>query len=90
LRRAVAVEHDARETNHAVTRPRVQIGDHLVLPPRVVDGCVRMAVVVDVLGEDGSPPFVLRWEDGSETVVYPSSAAYVVRRGSDDDDCHSE
>ena len=71
-------------------RPQVQIGDRLVLPPRVVGGDVRSAIVAEVLGENGSPPFVLRWEDGSETVVYPSSAAYVLQPESDGDDYRAE
>ncbi|MGI9594620.1 MAG: DUF1918 domain-containing protein [Acidimicrobiales bacterium] len=57
------------------------MGDRIVLPPRGGVGGARTAVVVEVLGEHGSPPFVLRWEDGSESVVYPSSAAFVVRPG---------
>jgi hypothetical protein len=26
-----------------------------------------------VLGEDGAPPYVVRWEDGHESHVYPGS-----------------
>lgn len=71
-------------------RPRVQVGDRLVLPARTVGGAPRTAIVVDVLGEGGLPPFLLRWEDGSETVVYPSSAAYVKRPGSDSEDYRAD
>lgn len=64
-----------------VTRPRVQIGDRLELPPRVPEGSVRIAVVIAILSSDGSPPYVVRWEDGTKTILYPSTAARVLRTG---------
>lgn len=72
-----------------MTRTRAKIGDRLVLSPRTDEGAARVAVVVEVLGADGSPPFVVRWADGSQTVVYPSSAAYVLPEGPDADDGRS-
>ncbi len=72
-----------------MTRPRAQKGDRLVLSPRTDEGTARVAVVVEVLGVDRSPPFVVRWADGSQSVVYPSSAAYVLAGGLDADDCRS-
>lgn len=64
-------------------RPQARVGDRLALPPRVAGGAVRTAIVVEVMGDDGSPPFLLRWDDGSQTIVYPSTAAYMMRPGSD-------
>ena len=66
-------------------RPRAQIGDRLVVPARVRDGKARVGVVVEVLGAEGLPPFSVRWEDGSQTLVYPSSAAHVVSAGPDEE-----
>lgn len=65
-----------------MTRPRVHVGDRLVLPARAAGGATRTAVVVEVLGEEGRPPFLLEWEDGSQTIVFPSTAAYVEGTGS--------
>ena len=31
------------------------------------------AKILEVHGEDGGPPFVVRWEDGTTTTLYPSS-----------------
>ena len=60
-----------------MTQLRVQVGDRLVLPARTVGEATRTAVVVEVLGDEGRPPFLLEWKDGSRTIVFPSSAAYV-------------
>lgn len=62
-------------------RVRVHVGDRLVLPPRTIDGSPRTAIVIEVLGADGMPPLLLEWEDGSQTIVYPSGTAYVERSG---------
>ncbi len=67
-------------------RPRVQIGDRVVLPLGAAGDGVRRGTVVEVLGEGGGPPFVLRWEDGSQSIVYLSSAALVVPPEEDGDD----
>lgn len=69
----------SRMGGERVTRPRVQVGDRLVLPARTVGGGTRTAVVVEVWGAEGLPPLLLEWEDGSQTIVFPSSAAYVER-----------
>lgn len=72
-----------------VTRPQVQIGDRLELPPRSRDGSVRTAVVIASLSPDGSPPYVVSWEDGSRTILYPSAAARVLRAEPDQDESAS-
>jgi hypothetical protein len=37
----------------------------------------RDAEVVKVLGEDGAPPYLVRWEDGHESEVFPGSDIYI-------------
>lgn len=37
----------------------------------------RQAVIVEVHGTDGAPPYLVRWEDGHESVFFPSSDAFV-------------
>ena len=39
----------------------------------------RRAVILEVLGRDGAPPFRVQWTDtGMEAVVHPSRTCYVV------------
>ncbi|MFY9712108.1 MAG: DUF1918 domain-containing protein [Microbacterium sp.] len=34
--------------------------------------------MLDVRGEDGAPPYLVRWTDGHEALVYPGTDARVV------------
>jgi hypothetical protein len=36
-------------------------------------------VIIEVHGTDGAPPYLVRWEDGHESVFFPSSDAFVER-----------
>ena len=57
---------------------RAEVGDRLVIRSRRVGGHVRDAEILEVLGEDGAPPFRVRWqEDGRISQVYPGSDALV-------------
>ncbi|HET9947574.1 MAG TPA: DUF1918 domain-containing protein [Longimicrobiales bacterium] len=59
---------------------RADPGDRLVIRGHHVGELERDGEIVEVLGEDGAPPFVVRWEDsGRQTRFYPSSDAYVQR-----------
>lgn len=53
-----------------------RVGDRLVveggaLRPR------RQAVILEVHGDDGAPPYVVRWCDGSEGAVFPGPDARI-------------
>jgi hypothetical protein len=64
------------ETKHSPLR--ASPGDRLVIRGHHVGELPRDAEVLEVLGEDGAPPFVVRWEDdGHVSRFYPSSDAYV-------------
>ena len=53
-------------------------GDRLVIRGHHVGEPSRDAEVLEVLGEDGGPPFLVRWEDdGRVSRLYPSSDAYI-------------
>jgi hypothetical protein len=57
---------------------RAAPGDRLVIHAHHVGEPERDAEILDVLGEDGAPPYVVRWSDnGSVSRCYPSSDAYV-------------
>ena len=53
-------------------------GDRLVIRGHHVGEPTRDAEILEVLGEDGGPPYLVRWDDsGHVTRAYPSSDAYV-------------
>jgi hypothetical protein len=58
--------------------PTAAPGDRLVVRAHHVGEPERDAEIVEVLGEDGHPPFRVRWQDtGHESVLFPGSDAIV-------------
>ncbi len=56
---------------------RAQPGDRLVLPVCVDGEAPQTALVLEVHGTDGHPPFKIRWDDrpsvdSGSTLLYPS------------------
>ena len=49
------------------------IGDKIVVHPRHVGEYGRHGVITALRHPDGSPPYVVRWEDGHEVIFYPSA-----------------
>ena len=59
---------------------RASVGDRLVVHSTHVDGPVRDGEILEVHGEDGAPPYVVRWDDdGHKTLVFPGADATVQR-----------
>jgi hypothetical protein len=57
---------------------RAAPGDRLVIRGHHVGEPERDGEILEVLGEDGGPPFLVRWSDtGRVSRAYPSSDAYV-------------
>jgi hypothetical protein len=56
------------------------VGDRLVVEGRKVDDARREGEVVEVRGEDGAPPYLVRWSDGHEGLTFPGPDAHVVPR----------
>lgn len=54
---------------------RAQPGDHIILAPPNVDGPLREGEVVEARGGDGQPPYVVKWSDGHEGLIYPGPGA---------------
>jgi hypothetical protein len=50
---------------------RAQQGDRVTVPGRHVGDPERHGQILEVRGPDGSPPYVVRWDDGHEAVVCP-------------------
>ena len=57
------------------------VGDHLVIEGRTVGTPRREGEVVEVRGEDGGPPYLVRWSDGHEGLAFPGPDAHVVPVG---------
>jgi Domain of unknown function (DUF1918) len=57
---------------------RAQVGDQLVVEGRTTNVPQQRGEVIEVRGDDGAPPYVVRWADGHEGLVYPGPDAHVV------------
>jgi Domain of unknown function (DUF1918) len=56
---------------------RANVGDELVVRGHHVGDEDRRGVVIEVHGEDGGPPYLVRWSDGHESTFFPSSDTVV-------------
>jgi hypothetical protein len=53
------------------------VGDRLHVHGRVVGAADHLAEIIEVRGEDGQPPYLVRHEDGHEALVFPGPDASV-------------
>lgn len=59
---------------------KASVGDRLVIKGHHVGESDRDAEIIEVRGEDGGPPYVVRWsDDGHEGLFFPGSDASVQR-----------
>ncbi len=56
---------------------RANVGDELVVRGHHVGDENREAVIIEVRGEEGTPPYLVRWRDGHQSVFFPSSDTVV-------------
>lgn len=52
---------------------RANAGDALLVRGHHVGEHDREATVIEVRGANGEPPYVVRWDDGHESMFFPSS-----------------
>lgn len=52
-------------------------GDRLHVHGNTVGEPDRIGEIVEVRGEDGGPPFLVRFDDGAEKLVFPGPDAVV-------------
>ncbi|WP_280258479.1 DUF1918 domain-containing protein [Nocardia wallacei] len=50
---------------------RANVGDHLVVHSRAVGLRDRSGEIVAVHGADGAPPYLVRFSDGHESLIFP-------------------
>lgn len=48
-----------------------QVGDRIVIHSLHVGEPPRDGEIIEVRGPDGGPPYLVRWSDGHESLVYP-------------------
>ena len=56
---------------------RAAVGDRLHVHGRVVGSPDQTLEIIDVRGDDGAPPYLVRREDGHESLVFPGPDALV-------------
>ena len=54
-----------------------EVGDAIVVEARHVGDVARVGEILKVMGDATRPHFAVRWDDGHETIYYPSSDASV-------------
>jgi uncharacterized protein DUF1918 len=54
-----------------------EVNDAIVVRGRHVGDEDRKGVIIEVHGEHGTPPYVVRWDNGHESVFVPSSDTVV-------------
>ena len=52
---------------------KAQVGDELVVKGRHVGDHDRRGVIIEVRGEVGGPPYLVRGSDGHESSFYPTT-----------------
>jgi len=49
---------------------KAEVGDELTVTGRWPGDEDRHGEIIEIQGEHGSPPYVVRWQDGTESVVF--------------------
>jgi hypothetical protein len=56
---------------------RAVVGDRLHVRGRAVGMHDEMSVIIEIRGQDGGPPYLVRHDDGHEALVFPGTDASV-------------
>jgi hypothetical protein len=52
---------------------KAYVGDRLVLEGTHIDDPRRIGIITEIHHPDGAPPYLVRWLDGHETLVFPGA-----------------
>jgi len=58
------------------------VGDRITIESRRVGAGTRCGEIIEVIADDAGHHFRVRWDDGHETVFFPSSGIATVEQGS--------
>lgn len=56
---------------------QASVGDELTVKGRQQGMEERHGLIIEVHGEDGAPPYLVRWRDDKESIFFPSSDTVV-------------
>ncbi|WP_327015562.1 DUF1918 domain-containing protein [Cryobacterium sp. GrIS_2_6] len=59
------------------------IGDRIIIRGRTVETPDKHGEIIEVRGPDGEPPYLVRFGEGHQSVVYPG-ADFVIERSDTD------
>lgn len=62
---------------------RAAQGDRIVIHGKTVETPDRHGEIIEVRGPDGQPPYLVRFSEGHESVVYPGSDFVIEHHDSD-------
>jgi Domain of unknown function (DUF1918) len=63
---------------------QAKVGDRLVVESKSADAHRTEGEIVEVRGAQGAPPYVVRWPDGHEGLMFPGPDAHVRGGGGGD------
>lgn len=49
------------------------VGERLIIHGKQVGQATRRGEILEVRGEDGGPPYLVKFDDGHETLLYPGA-----------------
>jgi len=64
-------------TREEVETMRAKVGDELTVRGRLQGDEDRHGEIIEIHGEDGAPPYLVRWRDHHESLFFPSSDTVV-------------
>jgi Domain of unknown function (DUF1918) len=56
---------------------KAEIGDRLHVHSRTVGTPDQMSQIIEIHGQDGAPPYLVRRDDGHESLVFPGPDATI-------------
>lgn len=56
---------------------KAHVGDRLVIRSSYEHEPLRDGEIVEVHGSDGEPPYLVRWDDGRTSLIFPGPDAHV-------------
>lgn len=56
---------------------QASIGDRIIIKGHHIGEAERDGEILEVRGEHGGPPYLIRWDDGHEGLFFPGPDAYI-------------
>jgi len=59
---------------------QIEVGSRIVIHGARVGSAERHGEVLEVRGEGGAPPYLVRFDDGRESLIFPGADCQIVHR----------